>query len=778
MNRQRWLSAAALLCVLLVSFFVHLQSDALPSVPESLQDIYRDEDGVPYLSEMDSYYYLRLAREMAETGSIRLYNHRLTDPLMAQRPVEYNGQGDPIFLSVLAFFIWRFLSLFGEVSIVEVARLMGPVFASLAAVPAFLYAKRRTNLAGAVTAGLLASLGLPFAAHTHAGFFDTDMLLAVVPLGFVLLQLRAMQEKKLWRQAVAGGCAGLLMGLLSLTWYGFHTYFWLLALGGLLGVLPVLLSLWHAPWRRKLQVVRGWLLSVLSAFLFICLIRGEPGLQQLLSVVNTFRNVSGSRNMFPFAHQYTGEMQGIPLLPDSGFLSWFRADLGNGLGCLGGLIPCLPALLAFPLSLASGLRKEKASGERHDALIAALTEAGILFLWLGFGVVLTRTGRRFAEIGALPISVLAGLGVGFLAERLKKLKVAWRIPARAALAVGVCVPLLSGSFSLARNARPDVTDSLGGAMAYVRETQPENAVLTGWWDDGYYMQYASRRRAITDGGTTSGAINYFLARALLSDRPEQSAGIFRMLENASYSGLNVFLDAGDTQGEGADKLLRLVSLSRAGAAEALSGTLPAGDIETLLDLTHPKEENPILLVLSTDLLSKLSAISYFGLWDVHTASPTGSVYWMAGSASRELAPGGEAVFSLTDSSILLTARMDEDGFVRVSQTQNGEAYHLSRLIVWRDGEKVQDTPLPGDGPVTILIEEEGRTALFSCSPNLADSLLVRLYVCGDQTLQGARLLGTWQGADAGDPCPAQRRIGSLGLSRRITQVWDLSGLLK
>ena len=778
MNRQRWLSAAALLFVLLVSFFVHLQSNTLSAIPESQQDFYRDEDGVPYLSEMDSYYYLRLAREMAETGSVRLYNHRLTDPLMAQRPVEYDGQGDPLLLSILAYFIWRFLSLFGEVNIVEVARWMGPVLGSLAAVPAFLYVKRRTNLAGAVTAGLLAGLSLPFVAHTYAGFFDTDMLLAILPLGFVLLQLRAMQEKKPGRQAAMGGCAGLLLGLVSMTWYGFHTYFWLLALGGFLGVLLTVLSLWHTPWRRKLQVVRGWLFSILSALLFVWLIRGTPGLQSLMSVINTFRNVSGSRNMFPFAHQYTGEMQGISLLPNSGFLSWFRADLGNGLGCIGGLAPCLPALLAFPLGLASGLRKEKASDGRHDALIATLTEAGILFLWLGFGVVLTRTGRRFAEIAALPISVLAGLGIGFLADMLKDLKASWRIPARSVLAVGVCVPLLFSSWSLARNARPDVTDSLAGAMAYVRETQPENAVLTGWWDDGYYMQYASRRRAITDGGTTSGAINYFVARALLSDNPAQSAGIFRMLETASYSGLDVFLAAGDSQGEGADKLLRLAALSRAEAAEMLSGTLPDEDIRTVLDRTHPEEENPILLVLSTDLLSKLGAIAYFGLWDPHTTSQTGSVYWMTGSASRELAPGGEAVFSFTDSSILLTARMDEDGFVRVSQTQNGEAYHLSRLIVWRDGEKVQDTPLPGNGPVTILIEEEGRTALFSCSPNLADSLLVRLYVCGDQTLQGAELLGTWEGAYTADPCPAQRRIGNLGLSGRITQVWDLSGLLK
>ena len=101
---------------------------------------------------MDSYFYLRFATEMAESGEAFLYNKRGEDPLMGQRSRADSGQGLPIFLSTLAYYLWRFLSLFWQVSVLRIARWMGPVFGSLAAVPAFLYVKRRTNLAGGIAA--------------------------------------------------------------------------------------------------------------------------------------------------------------------------------------------------------------------------------------------------------------------------------------------------------------------------------------------------------------------------------------------------------------------------------------------------------------------------------------------------------------------------------------------------------------------------------------------------------------------------------------------------
>ena len=102
MKRKQWCLAAALVLVLAVSFCVRALPAFLPSVSEELRPVLQDEDGDPYLTEMDSYFYARFAREMAEAGAPFQYNRRSEDPLMGQRYTVDSGQGIPVLLSVLA----------------------------------------------------------------------------------------------------------------------------------------------------------------------------------------------------------------------------------------------------------------------------------------------------------------------------------------------------------------------------------------------------------------------------------------------------------------------------------------------------------------------------------------------------------------------------------------------------------------------------------------------------------------------------------------------------
>lgn len=776
MKVKSWLPALALLFVLVLSFWIHALPASLPAVPEASRDLFRDGDGEPYLTEMDSYFHLRYARQMAEEGSVILYSHRGEDPLMDRRYTPDSGRGTPLLLSVLAYGLWRFFSLFGSVSVLQVARWMGPVFASLAAIPAFWYVRRRTNLFGGAAAALLVCCCVPFVSHTHAGFFDTDLLLALLPLTVLLPQLRAAQARSLRAQCVPAALSGLAMGLLSLTWATFYTYFWLQVLGGLLGGLLVLLCGGRCPFRRRLLVFRGWLLSLAAGLLFIFLFSGTEGLRVLGDIVSVFRSISGSADVFPYGYQFTGEMTAMPLLPEGGFLSLFRADLSSGLGSLGGLIPCLLALFAVPLALAVSFRRKKESAEDaspadpYASRLAALTEAGLLLLWLFAGVYLMRGSRRFAEIAALPVAVLAGLSAGFVFRLLRQRPRWLYVPACLLLLLGAGVPAAWGSAEIARAALPGVTDPLALAMDEIRETRPENAAIAAWWDDGYYMQYASRRRAFTDGGTSSGAVNYYLAHALLSDDPARMTGLFRMLETSGAAAPEYLVRCGVEPADAAELLLRLAPLSREAAAGELPAFLTAEQREALLDLTHPREENPILLVLSSDLLRKLRAVSWYGFWDPRALSPAGEAWCTAGIASAVLSPGSETVFRTLVPDLTVSVRTEPSGLLKVSETYGGRSLQPARVCLWRDGRKVQDLHLSGSGPAVVLVEEEGRTALFCCTENLCDTMLVRLLVCADQSL-GLRLSGTWYGRRA-DPCPAQCRLFAADRTAWSVQLWE------
>lgn len=777
MKWSKFLWIPLLLLVLAVSFLVRAETYSLPSVAEGDRAYYLDESGEPYLTEMDSYFFVRLAREMSENGPF-LYNKRFEDPLMATRPVKSDEQTLPTLPSLLAWFVWRFLSLFGKTEVISVARWMGPVLASLAAVPVFFYLKHRTNLAGAFTGALLAGAAIPFVAHTHAGFFDTDMLLGILPLGFILLELYAMQATRLRKQAAAGICSGFLLGLLSLTWYAHFAYFWLMVLGGLPGLILILLCPMRIPFRRRLKAFRGFAVSVLSALAFVFAFRGLPGLNELGSILTAFRNVSGSSSSFPFIHQYTGEMQALATLPaDRSLLSLVKGDIGTALGCLGGILPCIFILLAFPLGVLRSLRKKELpeAQHRYEAMIALLAEIGMLVLWMAAGAKLTVTRRRFAEITVLPGAVIAGLGVGFVTGLLKNRRFPWKAVAGAALSVTVCLPMVSGARALTRAVTPSVSDSMDNAMRYVEEHTPEDTAVAAWWDYGYFIEYTARRRAIVDGGSTSAVINYFMAHALLSDSPAQMAGLLRMTEVSGSSALYALTGAGLSQPEAADALLRMAGTDRDGAEEILRElSVEAADRAAVLDMTHPEEEKPLLLALTGDLLVKLEALSYFGLWDLETRTAADSVYWTHGDASRELSPGGETVWHMQTPGIVLRVKTDEAGTAEAEMDKNGVQYQLSRLCVWKDGVKVQDTALPGDGPAVILVCENGVYTAVSCSPNLCDSMLFRLYICQDRTVKGADLLGTWYGNPIGDPSPAQQRVTMAGLTVWPAQVWEIS----
>ncbi|MBR2661713.1 MAG: hypothetical protein IKE15_09990 [Clostridia bacterium] len=777
MKQKRLLWIPLLLLVLAVSFLVHAETYSLPLIPEEDRAYYLDETGEPYLTEIDSYFFVRLAREMSENGPF-LYNKRFEDPLMATRPVKSDEQTLPTLPSLLAYFVWRILSLFGKTDVISVARWMGPVLASLAAVPAFFYLKRRTNLAGAFAGAMLTGVSIPFVAHTHAGFFDTDMLLGVLPLGFVLLQLYATQAARLRSQVIAGICSGFLLGLVSMTWYAHFAYFWLMVLGGLLGLILIMLCPMHIPFRRRMQAARGIAISVLSALAMVFLFRGTPGLNELGSILTAFRNVSGSSSSFPFIHQYTGEMQSLAVLPvDKSVLSLLKGEISTELGCVGGILPCIFIILAFPMGIRRSLRKKELpeAPQRHDAMIALLAEIGMLVLWLAAGAKLTMSRRRFAEIIVLPGAVIAGLGVGFVTGLLKNRRFPWKAAVGAVLSAAVCLPMVFGARALARAEMPSVSDSMDNAMRYVEEHTPEDTAVAAWWDYGYFIEYTARRRAIVDGGSTSAVINYFMAHALLTDSPAQMAGLLRMTEVSGSSALYTLTGAGLTQPVAADALLRMAETDRNGAEEILRElSVPEADRAAVLNLTHPEEEKPLLLVLTGDLMAKLEALSYFGMWDLETRTVTDSVYWTHGDAARELGPGGEASWYMQLPEIVLNAKMDGTGAVEAEMSKNGVSYQLSRLCVWQDGVKVQDTALPGNGPAVILIRENGAYTAVSCSPNLCDSMLFRLYICQDQTIKGAKHLGTWYGKPTGDPSPAQQRVIMGGLAIWPAQVWEIS----
>ena len=798
------LPALAILAILAFGFFVRAGANRLPGIEPEERAYFQDRDGTPYLLEMDSYFYLRKATEMAETDAVIPSVLRSEDPLMGQR-----GSGAsqdtplPLGLSALAWLAWKYLTSAFGASLTQTARWMGPVLGSLAAIPAFAYVRRRSTLVGGIVAGLLVGCAIPFVSHTRAGFFDTDMVLAALPLTQLLAHMRAMQETRPGRQLGFAALSATALTVMSMFWVAYYAYF---LFGIACTIVTVLLAaivpskcLGERPGHRRLLMLRGGSLALLISIGLLLLAHGWQAVRQLAHALASYRAAMNSVDAMPYAFRFTSEMLPPDKLPGFSPIEWMKANTKSLLGRLGGLAPCALAGIAIPAGLLRLLavrseerrnthgpdaraRKTYRWRGRLDGLLNALVpassvpdivvEAGFLFPWLLGAVLLAFRAGRLAEVASMPVALLCGLLVGRL------FAAAGRLEARRGLAMTLCAivaagsvaPMCYGAWKNGRSGASTVNDAKCAAMTFIRDQLPDDTSIAAWWDDGYYMEYQAQRRTLLDGGSDSGKLNWLMANALLTDDPSVTANILRMMNECGADALDDLVAQGLDQPGAARLLLRLMHLDRVEAGKVLRDM----DIDgALLDRTHPEASDPLLLALSTDMLSKHRALAYFGWWNPDEKAQEAEAFATASASSVPLENGQSGEIAMLDKAYTLYLSADQDGALSGEYADDGERRKLSRIVVWEAGNRIQDDALDGDGCAAVIVREAGRYSALLCSENLCDSMLVRMMACEDAGIAAADRLDTWY-TDAGEEiCAAQRRIQYDDPAAWCVQLWRI-----
>ena len=767
---------AFLLVILGFSIWVRTASGSLPSMDAQERLWLQDEDGLPYLSEMDSYFYLRKAEEMAEQDRLIPVNFRSTDILMGPSiQSRENETAIPLGLPALAWLLWKYmLSGFG-VTLRQTAFWMGTVLGSMTAVPAFCYVRKRTCLMGGVVAGILSGCALPFVLHTYAGFFDTDMVLGVLPLTQMLAQFSAMQEKRPGRQFGWALLSAAALSLMSLFWVAYYGYF-VLALVCMLCAGVILVLRPEGKQKGRWTMLRGGLMTLLCSAALLMVLHGGAFLRDLAGAAMAYRSFRVSTDAMPFVFQHTGELRAPGIFPALSPLEWVKADTKTLVGMLGGIFPCLLGLLAVPAGLLGPVleRKRTVIEKQTDVRGASDTAAETVYLgvWLLITGYLACSGKRFAELAVLPLSVLCGLLVGRL--DMTAAKCTRRGLARVlCILLAVCAvgPVCRGAWNTSRAARPFLNDSKSEAMHFIRETLPEDTAVAGWWDDGYYTEYAAGRRTLADGGTDSAKMNWLMAKALLTEDAGFAGRILRMLNMHGADALDRLERACGDQAEAADLLIRLLKREREEAADMLSSAGISGEI---LEYTHPETNSPLVLTLSTDMVAKHGSLAYFAFWNPAARAQEEKTLLGIPDASIVLESGRESDMPVNGGEYTIHLSMDAQG--RIACTYSGEQGTVtpSRLCVWEDGKRLQDEQYGNDHAAVAVVREGNSCSALLCSANLCDSMLIRLMFCEDVQVPGIRHLGTWYGSDDLDTCAAQRRIEINYVHAWCTQVWQVT----
>ena len=864
MNRETLLTVGKgviiVLILLAVVFALKAPAADLHFFDDEGKALYTDASGLPYFSEMDSYYNYRLTDDYVDHGYAgdEMVNDTAWD-MHRNAPDGFQVNYELGIVYVTSWLHDVANNFFGmNMSVKEVAFWAGAIISTLAVIPAFIFSRRLTNDYGAIVATIIIALAPNYFAHTFPGFFDTDMFYYIFSLLFVFFFVESIRSNNWIWKIVFAILSIISVGIFSVQWSGWVFY---VAMMGFFAVIYLIVTFVFNVDEDRDQYgnVVEWLvhnkefLSIIAigviAFIGLAVFRGVDG------VIGIFGSVFGLLNLqsasvvvggFPNVLISVAEMQ-MPAMLGAGMTSMFLANTNGFINGIGGIAVFFAALVVlyilvtrawkyrnvrqkpveakpekgkrlsaaekldnsrkFKLSLADlkfGGDNEILASKRLTVLYATL-----FVVWVVVTALAVSRGSRFITTIVLPFGLLAGIFVGYACDYIKNrlnndkwLTVAVilcaflaavpvatinttygiilfvviaaiglasiyllkdnsadknHVPLKKhiliiALVIALITPSIVGAWQTSENVVPGTNDYMWNAMEWIDETQPDDTVITSWWDFGYLFEVAADRQVTFDGGSQSGERAFWLGQAMTTDNLELSAGIFRMLDSTGTKADDYLVNVTGEPGKATDILIDILPRTSSTAQKVLQSKydLTADQAKDVVKLTHPKNPRPVIFVASSDMLQKAGWWSYFGAWDFDNQTSENYNYYVPYDSAKVAAGQSGKVQLLEDQGMTVNAVIERgsgnnttEAHVESVYTDSGEPIKVngtdynplkaSRLILIEDGYIMKNESIKGakDGNYTLfLMGQNNEYTPILIDEKLENSMFTQLYLLG------------------------------------------------
>lgn len=863
MNRETIMtitkSVIIILILMAVVFALKAPAADLNIIPDDAKGEYIDSSGLPYFSEMDSYYNLRLTEDYVDHGYVgdEMVNGSEWDMH------RYAPTGEPINYQLGIVYVTSFLhDMFGaDHSVREVAFWTGAIISTLAVIPAFIFARRLTNDWGAIVATLIIVLAPNYFAHTFPGFFDTDMFYYIFSLFFVFFSVECIRADNIVYKIIFAILAAISIALFSQAWTGYIFY---VGFAGIFAVVYLIACYvfnvgeespdnysskiqWFIHQKELLSIVILMVVSLIGVAVF----RGLDGAIGIFSGLLNLLNLQSASVVvggFPNVLISVAEMQ-MPAMLGSGMTSLFLANTNGAVNGIGGMLVLLAGIAVLYTLVrrvfklrdttvkTSGTSKKPDKSKRlssakkldderklnlnignfefgsEDELLSSkrltVLYATLFVVWVIVTVLAVSRGSRFITTLVLPFGLMAGIFVGYAATYIKNkvnndkillaivviaaifasvpvatvntiLGVALFIiivaagfgsvyalksnsasskgipikkyVAVAAIILALITPSVCGAYQTSDTVIPGTSDAMWNAMKWIDETQPDDTVITSWWDFGYLFEIAADRQVTFDGGSQSGERAFWLGQAMTTDNLELSAGIFRMLDTSGTLADEKLVNVTGDTGKATDIIIDILPKTASDAQKTLTSKyhLSSADAKEVVSYTHPKNPRPVIFVASSDMLQKAGWWSYFGAWDFDNQSSENYNYYVP-TDQVQVKPGSTGKLALLEDQGMTINAVIQRGsgnnsttaYTEAVYTENGEQIYvndtpynplnISNMIVIEDGYIMKNESVGNvkDANFTLfLMGENNQYTPILISNELANSMFTKLYLMG------------------------------------------------
>lgn len=590
------------LCVVLSSTVRFHQFDVWLETP--LQ-YFADE--IPMIADYDAYYWLRWAREYQEgifydnKDDLRFYP---------------DGDTKPETIPLLSLFIAHLSSLLGH-GLHKAAIYIIPVLTSLFILPLGYYFFRVGYPAAGILGGLIGTFSAEYAIRTSIGWVDTDALNLFFPASASLFILLACQTNRP-RIVYLCSCLSGLTLLLFHWWYEKPRF--------TLVYFAVLIATLLADKTPKRTILISGLLLILCAqpihlwtgarhlSSFLAVHIGLPSIEILVPE----KTAPSTTNALEFPDLLKTKLEAQQFSVDEVLASILDSSILSGIGLIGFVIfvrfhwrILLPLLPIFLLGLFSFQ-----SGRRFIIFLAPFVGVGYGFLLSTAVQLLLEWARNTCQEGPTSDSDQSEQRHQERKERERNRKdptvtpesavwppLRWvvnRLPSGPQDRPEIIIyPILVIFFlsilpqtSISYVPNTIITPGIYASLVELRDKVPEESAFFTWWDYGYAITEATQVATFHDGGTTTSAKTYFIARSMISKDPRDLGTIASFLGYRGYDGI---LENSNLQ----QTLMR-----------AINSSSPT-DLKT-----------PVHLLFTLDMVPKFSTIYSIGSWNGINLGPT------------------------------------------------------------------------------------------------------------------------------------------------------------
>jgi len=615
-----------------------------------------------FLGDLDSYYYLREARNIQEKGTPcdEIVDGKCIDNLMLA-PI--GAELTPYLHPYGIFYLYKILHFINPtVNLMQASFFLPVVLAVIAAVAAFFIGRKLMNDVAGFFAAMFITLS-PLIISRTAGS-DTDIWNIVLPLVIVWLFLEAFDSDSLIRKLTFTTLTGLVIGIFSFAWGGswFMFDFIILAIIGHLAFELIRNYIKHKNFKKAFTkdlshdgIILGTL--IVSSAIFVSIFSSFSNFRSFFTsaaATNSVLKVAALSNLWPNVFTTVAELNEASISTIINQTA-FGMNMLFALALLGVIFtlvkkkPDFKEYLIIALSAIIFIFLVSNAGMNLNStvyllillipiailIIMLLTEHGstinigtaaLLTIWFIGMIFASIKGLRFILLLIPVFSIAIGVAIGYLYQYFQRvlnedMKLNKKIASIIVFAV-LCLILIAPiqiGISAGESYMPSMTSGWWNTLTKIKQESKPDAIINSWWDFGHWFKYVAERRVTLDGASQNSPNAHWLGLALQANEENRSIGVLRMLDCGSNNAFDeVDKKYMDTE-KSENVISEIIVLSKEDAQKRLKYYgFSDTEINTIIGYTHcnPPED---YFITSEDMVGKAGVWAHFGLWSFDKA---------------------------------------------------------------------------------------------------------------------------------------------------------------